>query len=128
MQQPLTPEQYQQLLDLGGENSDLATQMQMQMAQAKALRPEAPQMRQVGNVARAPHWMELIGGLAQAKTSNDLNAAAMATGKKQTANRGTQNNLIMQGLFKGNGDQTDGGGFNGLLSPKPRGPFSFGGS
>lgn len=109
----LTPEEYAQLLSMGGENTDLDMQMQMQMAQAKAMRQgNAPQMKQAGRVAVAPHWLELLGGLARERAGQIQQDKATASGKQRTANTGAQNALVLRGIL-------------GNRKPEPA-PFAFG--
>lgn len=127
MNEPLTLEQYQELLALGGQNADLDQQMKMQLAQAKMMREGgAPQMREVGRVTVAPHWLELVGGLAKQKVAGDIDKQAMMTGQTRQANVNKQNEMIMRGILGGTPQASTAQG-PGLRLPKPRSPFSFGG-
>lgn len=75
----LTPEEYQQLLDLGALNEQDAAKLKLVLAQMEGMQgmAKAPQARQYGNTVVAPHWLEMVGGLAQ-------QGAAM--GKQRQAN------------------------------------------
>lgn len=101
----MTNEEYQKLLELGTTNEDLAQQISMQNAQAKYLRSLGgpPQMRDVGRVVKAPHWMELLGALAQQKAAVNQQNKAMEGQKQVVANRQAQNAMIMRALLEAQG-------------------------
>lgn len=112
----LTPEEYRQLLTLGGENTDLDSQIAMQLAQAEAMRGQSPQMRQAGRVSVAPHWMELFGQLAKERASQIQRGKAAEGTKSRTKNTQAQNDLILKGIL------------GGRPPAPPQGAFGFGGS
>jgi hypothetical protein len=88
----LTPEEYEQLAALTTQNAELDQQMKLQMAQANAMRQGTmPQMRQAGRIATAPHWLEMLGGLAREKTAGDLQRAALSNATKMSQNTARQN-------------------------------------
>lgn len=98
--EPLTAEEYQQLLDLGGLNQELANKIRMQMAQAESLRSELPEMRGNGRVQTAPHWLEALGTLAKNKVSNDMQNKALAGQQQMGQNAQSQNNMVLQALLR----------------------------
>ena len=102
MQDVLTPEQYAQLLQMGGENSDLQDEIKRQMAQAEMLRMnELGGMRGNGRVQVAPHALELLGGLARNWKAGELGKSSAATQKAVNENTQKQNMMIMQGILRG---------------------------
>lgn len=100
MDEPLSYEEYVQLLQMGGENADLANSIAMQMKQAEWMRSDAPQMRGNGRIMKAPNGLELLGNLARNKTSFDLDASSRKQQSQQTSNQAMQNQLIMQGILR----------------------------
>jgi chaperonin cofactor prefoldin len=101
MEDVLTPEEYALLLSLGTDNQQLSDAIKMQMHQAEQLRAEAPQMRRAGRVVMAPTAMELLGGLAQNKSSYDLQRGALENQKRSAATTNQQNQMMMQALLRG---------------------------
>ncbi len=100
MDQPLTPEEYQKLLDLGNQNMGLDNQIAMQQKQADMLRQgNRPDMRQAGRLTVAPHWMELVGGLAREGVGNRVANQAMQGQNTKVGNMGMQNNLLLKALM-----------------------------
>lgn len=98
--EPMTPEEYQMLLQLGTDNSDLQETIKMQLAQAEALRRGGGLgMRDAGRMTVAPHWLELVGQLAREGVAYNKQESALADRKKMGANTQMQNNLIMQGIL-----------------------------
>lgn len=74
----LTPEEQQQLLDLGSLNEEDRARLELVLAQMKMGGQGGPtslQSRQVGNTVVPPHWLELIGGLAQQGAAKNKQAA-----------------------------------------------------
>lgn len=116
------------LISLGGDNAALEEQMKMQLAQAEAIRPQAPRMRGNSRIQMAPGIMELLGGLAQQKTYGDLQAAAMKKSGQMAGNQTTQNQAILKAIMTQQQPQAAAPvGGSGFMPPKPRGPFDLGG-
>jgi len=100
MQEPLSEEEYRMLREYGALNEDADRQMQQQMAMAKMLRQgNAPQMRQAGGIAKAPHWLELIGGLAREKAAGMQDKQAGITSSQMARRKQQQNEMVMRGLL-----------------------------
>lgn len=128
MNEPLTPEEYQALLQAGVSNAELDAIMQMQMAQANQLRTGAPEMRGNSRVQMAPHWLEMVGGLARNKVAGDKEQAALATKKQMVQNTGNQNQLLLKALMSQAGGVGTGGTGEMPQPPaqQPYTPFMFG--
>lgn len=125
----ISQEDWARLIALGGDNSNLEAAIKQQLAQAEALAPTPPQMKNAGRVVIAPNVLELLGGLAQRKAQQNLLDQAQAGRTKQTANTNLQNQMIMQAILSGQPTAPSSSpvGGNGFLPPKPQGPFSLGG-
>lgn len=96
----MTNEEYLQLLQLGTNSDELAQKIEMQKAQAKYLRSfGTPEARQSGRVTTAPHWMELVGRLAQEGVAAKQMREAQAGQQKMAQNRAEQNQMIMKALI-----------------------------
>lgn len=128
MSEPLTPEEYQKLLELAGQNDELAQQLAVQMQQAKNMREgvQSPQLRQAGRVVVAPHWMEALGGIAQQGAIARKDRSMEENRRKQANNRSLQNQMIMQSILKSTQPPPTVAG-PGLMPPKQPSPYSFGG-
>lgn len=100
MNDALTPEEYARLIQLGGNNEDLDAQIKMQLMQAQQLRPHPLETRSNGRVTTAPHWLELLGNLAQSKVSYDKQNAAQANQSTRNANSQEQRRLMMEGILR----------------------------
>lgn len=127
---PLTPEDYAKLLQLGTDNAGLENAVRMQMAQAQYMRPQPLEMRGNSRVQRAPHWMELIGNLAREKATQNLIQKSVTAQQQQVGNSQLQNQMILRALMARNAPPTipaptaiAGPG----LQPGTRTPFSLGG-
>lgn len=89
------------LLGLGSENQGLDDSIRQQMAQAQFMREgSVPQMRDAGRVVRAPHWLEMLGGLAKQKVAGDLTRSAQQGMAKQRGNTLEQNRAILQAIMR----------------------------
>lgn len=97
----LTPEEYMMLLQLGGENSDLETQIALQQAQAKQMRQrgEQPQGGMAGNVFVGPSWTQQLASLAWQKNARDADKGVAESGQKKTANTRAQNEMVTRALL-----------------------------
>ena len=137
MNEPLTLEQYQQLLALGSENEGLDQEIAMQLAQAKSMRDRgAPQLRDAGTFKVAPGAIETLGGIANQGGAAFMDSKAKAGMKARTGNTSAQNNMLLQAILGGAQTQQPLGGTGllpptgqgqGLQPPRNRGPFSLGG-
>ena len=124
MNQSLTPEEYQQLLDLGGQNEEAQQLMVQQQRQAQGLRQgNRPQMRNAGNMNVAPHWLELAGGLAKEYQAGKLDKGVAASTKEQAMRKQQQNAMMLRALM-GQQQQAPQGTGPGMMLPgmKPPGP------
>lgn len=100
MNEPLTQEQYAQLLMLGSQNGEADQLMQQQMAMAKRLRAGgAPQMNGNSRVQVAPGILELLGGLAKEKVASGYDKSAQDSVKEQTLRKQQQHALMLQALM-----------------------------
>lgn len=99
MSAQLTPEQYRELLGLGTQNEELSDDVKMQMMLAKMMQPQGLEMRGNSRVQVAPHWMELIGQLAQQKAMLNMMEKSKESQKKIRTNSAAQNELILQALL-----------------------------
>jgi len=119
MTQQLSPEEYQQLLSLGSQNSQLSQQMEM----AKMLRLPLQQRGSPGGYQVAPHWTEGLSNLVN-------QVGAQGAGKKQTDNTARQNDIMMRAILamsQQQGQQGQPPAGNGMMPPSPRAPTDFGG-
>lgn len=130
MNDVLTPEEYQKLLALGAENTDLDAQILQQMQQARLMQAQAPQAQQYGRVVVPPNILNLLGSLAQQKSSMDWDKAATASQQQRTRNTSLQNSKILEAILRartpGINPSAEPGG-SGFMPPKPKSPFSLGG-
>lgn len=96
----LTPEEYAHLLQLGGINQGLAEQIKMQMEQSKHLRVDhLGNGRDFGRVTVAPHWMEVIGGLARNKAAQQKDDQVLRTQGNVNANQQIQYAMILKDII-----------------------------
>lgn len=102
MQDVMTPEEYELLIALGGENAQLAEQIKVQQAQADALRQDMPQGQMAGRVYVAPNVLQYAGKLAGDNVARQKQEKAAAYGQTMGANTQQQNRMVMQGILKGN--------------------------
>lgn len=97
---PMQEEEMLRLIQLGSQNAGLDDQIKQQMAMAAIMREgNAPQMRYAGRMVRAPHWMELLGGLAREKTAGDLDKQVRTSQETQRGNIMAQNEAILRALM-----------------------------
>lgn len=102
MNDVMTPEEYELLLSLGGDNAQLEQDMAMQQAMAEQLRQSMPQGQMAGRVYVAPNVLQFAGKLAGDKASTIQGNKARESGRAMGANTQQQNRMIMQGILKGN--------------------------
>jgi hypothetical protein len=128
-QQPLTEEEYKQLLALGQQNADLGNQADMQMKQAEILRGNAsPQMRSARNgIQVAPGWGETLASMAASGVMGHKMNQAQGAQSAQGANSQKQNEMILKALMMQNRPQQQPAG-PGFQPPQdPINPYSLGG-
>lgn len=98
----MTPEEYSQLLQLGGANQDLALKIKQQQDIADQLRVKnAPQGRMVGQVYAGPSWLETAGALARNYSAASQQQNAMGLQRQSNTNTQQQNRMIMEAILKG---------------------------
>jgi len=99
----LTPEEYQQLLELGALNEEDAAKLKLVLAQAENMQGmvKGPQARQYGNTVVAPHWLELVGGLAQQGAANNKQRQANEMMGQQRMRQQQQQALMLKALQAG---------------------------
>lgn len=102
MQDVMTPEDYELLLSLGGENAQLAEEMKMQMLQAEQLRKETPEGRMISGHYVAPSITQFASKMMGDKWAHDKQTAALETSRTAGRNTTQQNQMIMQGILRGN--------------------------
>ena len=99
------------LIGLGNDNMGLEDAIKQQMAQAQFMREGGvPEMRHAGRVSVAPHWMELLGGLARQKVAGDLTKSASSDQAKMRGNTLDQNNSILRAIMQQQAIQQPPGG------------------
>jgi hypothetical protein len=98
MSEPLTPEEYQKLLEIGAQNAKISPRIKMQQEQAKRLRASGGRQVAIGG----------IGGLAQGISqglqmykAGQLDKASQAGETTAADNSSQQNNMIMQAILRG---------------------------
>lgn len=123
----LTPEEYQQLLELGAQNTGLDDQILQQMQMAKMMQAQPPQTQQYGRVVVPPNLLNLLGGLAQQKTSQDWLAQVMKSQGQRNANTAAQNSKILEAILRSKQPPSAEPGGTGLQPPRPRSPYDLGG-
>lgn len=101
MQDVMTPEEYELLMSLGGDNAQLEQDMAMQQAMAEQLRQAMPQGQMAGRVYVAPNILQYAGKLAGDKASMIQGNKAREIGRTIGANTQQQNRMVMQGILKG---------------------------
>lgn len=104
-----TFEEYQRLLDLGTLNAEDAAKLKLILSQAEALQgnAQAPRSRQAGNVVVPPHWMEMVGGLAQQGAAVNKQKQAQQMMEQQRMNQQKQQALMLKMLGAGQQPWTD---------------------
>lgn len=98
MSEPLTPEEYQKLLEIGAQNAQISPRIKMQQEQAKRLRTSGGARVGMGG----------IGGLAQGISqalqlhkAGQLESAGQKDESTMAGNSSQQNNMIMQAILRG---------------------------
>lgn len=110
MNEPLTDEEYRQLLELGGANEVEAAQMAKQLEMAKQLRmATAPQTRSANGLIYAPGRAESIVGALGAGLSGYQQAKGMGRQETIAKNKQQQMALMLKGILgRGSGQQMPG--------------------
>lgn len=118
MNEPLTDDEYRQLLELGGANELEAAQMAKQLEMAKQLRMStAPQTRSANGQIYAPGRAESIVGAIGAGLSGYQQAKGMGRQETMAKNKQQQMALMLKGILgRGSGQQM----------PGMEGPATFG--
>lgn len=115
----MTYEEMMRMIQTGGDNAGLQQDMARQLEQAKALQGQAPQMRQAGNVAVAPHWMEMLGMMARENAAKKMRDSADVTGRQINQNKQAQFAKLLQSMQMGQPSAPAAG--PGFQLPKPQG-------
>lgn len=125
----LEQEAMRQMLALGEQNAQLDPQIAQQQAMAERLRVGAPQMRDAGRLVKAPHWLELLGNMAQNGVAMKKDKKVASLQRERGANTALQNQMFMAQLLRqqqGQQPQQEIAG-PGMQLPKPTAPGQFGG-
>lgn len=128
MMDVLTPEDYQLLLELGGQNAQDEEAIKMALAQAEQLRAagQTPQMRGNGRMQFAPHPLEYLGAMANQNVARQKEAKATDMRKQGQLRQQQQNAMILRALTQQQQPQQPVAG-QGLQLPQQRSPYSLGG-
>lgn len=123
----MTPEEYQLLLELGGQNAEDEQTIKMMLAQAEQLRSmgAAPEMRRAGNLYVAPNPLEYLGALANQNVARQKQQRATDMQRTNARRQSQQNSMVTRGILNTQAPQQTTG--PGLMPPQQRSPFSFGG-
>lgn len=99
----LTYDEQKRLLDLGALSEEDQAKLKLILSQMEGLQgaAKAPQARQYGNVTVAPHWMELVGGLAQQGAAMNKRREADDISAKLRARLQEQQALMLKGISGG---------------------------
>lgn len=96
----LTPEEYAQLLALGGDNAELQAQIAQQQALASGLRTnDFGQMRGNGRVMVAPSILETGANVFRNYRAGQMDEAIKSQQGKVLGNQRSQNEMIMRGIL-----------------------------
>lgn len=88
------------MLALGMDNAQIDEAIQAQMMQAKYLREgNRPQMRNVGNVSVAPHWLEMLGGLSREGQAAKKLREVETSRQTRSQNTRQQQELMLRALL-----------------------------
>lgn len=120
--QSFSPEEMQVLMELimqGQTASAEQESIKRQFAQADSMRGAVPEMRSGGRVQTAPHWMEMLGGLAGDFASHKVRGKAEQRQKELGAATAQQNQRLLEMLMKMQ---------NRPPAPQPMGPQPMGGA
>lgn len=104
MNDVLSPEEYQMLMDLGITNADLEAALEQQSIQADMLRSrgEVPEGRMIGRVFVPPSITQYASALANQKVAGDMGRAITDSKKQMAKNTGTQNTMVMKAILGAN--------------------------
>jgi len=110
MNEPLTDDEYRQLLELGGANDLEAAKMAKQIEMAKQLRmATAPQMRSAGGQIYAPGRAEAITGAIGNAMAAYQQGKGMGRQQTIAGNKQQQMALMLKGILgRGSGQQMPG--------------------
>lgn len=110
MNEPLTDEEYAQLVELGGLNEMEAAKMARQLELAKQLRSSTtPQMRSAGGQIYAPGRAESIVGALGSAMAGYQQTKGMKAQEGIAANNQKQRALLLRGILsRGSGAQMPG--------------------
>lgn len=124
----LTPEDYQLLLELGGQNAQDEDQIKMILAQAEQLRAagRAPEMRGNSRMQFAPHPLEYLGAMANQNVARQKETKATDMKKQGTLRQQQQNAMILRALTQQQQPQAPIAG-QGMQLPQQPSPYSLGG-
>lgn len=120
MNEPLTDEEYAQLLQLGGDNELASARMKQQLAMADQLRSiSTPQTRSAGGQIYAPGKLEALSGILGGAASGAMQAKGMQGGEQMAMNNQKQRALMLRGILGGRPQQ-------GLQQQNPLAPQPMG--
>lgn len=104
MNDVLTPEDYAALLQLGSDNAALDPMIAQQMEQAKMLREQgqAPQGQMAGRVYVAPNVLQYAAALGNKYKAGQAEDQLKDFQQQQLGNTRKQNEMVMQGILRGN--------------------------
>ena len=99
----MTPEDYQMLLSLGGQNAQDEQVIQQMLAQAEQLRAQGatPGMRDAGRVRMAAHPLEFLSSMANQGLARQKDKDIMAQRKTMGGRTDTQNQMVLSALLRG---------------------------
>lgn len=120
--EPLTPEEYEQLLSLGGQNEEQAAQLALQQATAQRLRKgNQLQSRQAGNVTVAPHWTEMLGSIGREYKAGKADEQIAQGTSEQALRKQQQNAMLLRAITQGQQPQQSTAQGPGMGMPRPQG-------
>lgn len=100
MDEPMSQEEYDQLISLGYSNADLQAAIEYQKMIADKLRRDAPQGHMAGRVYVAPSALEYLGNFAQNAVSGNASNKARQQQQEMNANTNQQNMMIQRALLR----------------------------
>ena len=102
MNDVLTPEDYELLLSLGGQNAQDADAIKLILSQAEALRAagQTPQMRSAGRAQMAAHPLEFLGALANQNVARQRENKAGSMQKAMGERTNRQNQMVLASLLR----------------------------
>jgi hypothetical protein len=125
----LEEEAMRQMLALGAQNAQIDPQIAQQQAMADRLRVGAPEMRHAGRLVKAPHWLELLGNMAQNGVAMSKDKKVMGLQREKGANTDLQNQMFMAHLLRQQQaarQQPQEIAGPGMQLPQPKAPGQFG--